>query len=185
MMIRSSKTIRRSCAARGKQPNLSFFAFTATPNRRPWRSSVRLMTTESPIRFTSTPCARPSRRGSSSMCCRTTLPTNLLSLVESHRRGSHLNKRKAARAIARFLSLHPHNLAQKTEVIIEHFRQSVMPKIGGKAKAMVVTSSRPHVVRYKESFDAYLAKRATQTSRHWWPLRLSPTGDGSSIPRLR
>ena len=50
-----------------------------------------------------------------------------------------LNKKKARLAIARFLSLHPHNLAQKTEVIIEHFRQCLMPRIGGKAKAMVVS----------------------------------------------
>jgi type I restriction enzyme R subunit len=56
------------------------------------------------------------------------------------------------------LSIHPHNLAQKTEVIIEHFRQCVMKRIGGKAKAMVVTSSRPHVVRFKEEFDLYLKK---------------------------
>src|SRR5690625_6283983 len=53
-----------------------------------------------------------------------------------------VNKKKAARAIGRFLSLHPHNLAQKTEVIIEHFRQVVARKIGGKAKAMLVTGSR-------------------------------------------
>ena len=67
-----------------------------------------------------------------------------------------IQKKKASRAIARFLSLHPHNLAQKTEVIIEHFRQCVMHKIGGKAKAMVVTPSRPHVIRYKEEIDKYL-----------------------------
>jgi type I restriction enzyme R subunit len=70
-----------------------------------------------------------------------------------------INKKKASRAIARFVSLHPHNLAQKTEVIIEHFRQVTMKKIGGKAKAMVVTASRPHVVRYKQEFDRYLKEK--------------------------
>ncbi|MBE9194629.1 MULTISPECIES: hypothetical protein [Synechocystis] len=54
------------------------------------------------------------------------------------------NKKKAAKAIARFVSLHPHDLCKKTEIIIEHFRQFVIHKIGGKAKAMVVTSSRLH-----------------------------------------
>jgi type I restriction enzyme R subunit len=71
----------------------------------------------------------------------------------------NVNKKKAARAIARFLTLHPHNLAQKTEVIIEHFRQITMKKIGGKAKAMVVTSSREQVVRYKHEFDRYLKEK--------------------------
>jgi type I site-specific restriction-modification system R (restriction) subunit len=70
-----------------------------------------------------------------------------------------IHKKKASKAIARFLSLHPHNLAQKTEIIIEHFRQCVMPKIGGKAKAMLVTASRPHVIRYKDEFDRYLNKQ--------------------------
>ena len=60
-----------------------------------------------------------------------------------------LPKKKAARALAKFMSLHPYNIEQKTEVIVEHFRRSVMHRLGGRAKAMVVTSSRLHAVRYK------------------------------------
>jgi len=52
-----------------------------------------------------------------------------------------------------------HNIAQKTEVMVEHFRHFTMHKIGGKAKAMVVTSSRLHAVRYKQSFDKYIAEK--------------------------
>ena len=70
-----------------------------------------------------------------------------------------MDKRKAARALARFMSLHPHNIAQKTEVMVEHFRHFTMHKIGGKAKAMVVTSSRLHAVRYKQAFDKYIAEK--------------------------
>lgn len=69
---------------------------------------------------------------------------------------SKVNKKKASRAIARFLSLHPYNLSQKTEIIIEHFRQVVAFKIGGKAKAMVVTGSRLHAVRYYLEFKKYI-----------------------------
>jgi type I restriction enzyme R subunit len=65
--------------------------------------------------------------------------------------------RKARRAIARFVALHPHNLAQKAEIIVEHFRAHTRHKIGGKGKAMVVTSSRLHAVRYKAAIDRYLA----------------------------
>jgi type I restriction enzyme R subunit len=54
------------------------------------------------------------------------------------------------------MSLHPHNIAQKTEVMVEHFRHFTRHKIGGRAKAMVVTSSRLHAVRYKQAFDKYL-----------------------------
>ncbi len=56
------------------------------------------------------------------------------------------------------MSLHPHNIAQKTEIIIEHYRNFTRHKIGGRAKAMVVTASRFHAVRYKIAFDSYIDK---------------------------
>ena len=58
--------------------------------------------------------------------------------------------------MARFLKLHPHNIAQKTEVMVEHFQTFTRHKIGGRAKAMVVTGSRLEAVRYKQSFDRYI-----------------------------
>ncbi len=58
----------------------------------------------------------------------------------------------AARAITRFETLHPHNIAQKTAVMLEHFRSRTRHCIGGKAKAMVVTPSRLHAVRYIKEF---------------------------------
>ena len=69
---------------------------------------------------------------------------------------------KARAAIARFLMLHPHNLAQKAEIIVEHFREHTRGKIGGKAKAMVVTSSRLHAVRYKLALDTYIHDKGYQ-----------------------
>src|SRR5690606_21984927 len=55
--------------------------------------------------------------------------------------------------------LHPHNIAQKTEVMVEHFNTFTRHKIGGKAKAMVVTGSRLEAVRYKQSFDRYIREK--------------------------
>ncbi len=72
---------------------------------------------------------------------------------------------KARRAIARFVSLHPTNLAQKAEIIVEHFRRTPPAKIGGRAKAMVVTSSRLHAVRYKQAIDSYIAKQGLHGHR--------------------
>ena len=68
----------------------------------------------------------------------------------------HVERKKAARALARFLRLHPHNVAQKTEVMVEHFQAVTRHRIGGRAKAMVVTGSRLEAVRYKQSFDRYV-----------------------------
>ncbi|WP_339460736.1 type I restriction endonuclease subunit R [Nodularia spumigena] len=68
----------------------------------------------------------------------------------------NLPRRQTAKAIARFIELHPHNIAQKVEIIIEHFRNHTRHKIGGKAKVMVVTRSREHAVKYKLAFDKYI-----------------------------
>ena len=71
----------------------------------------------------------------------------------------NVERKKAAKALARFLRLHPHNIAQKTEVMVEHFQSATRHKIGGRAKAMVVTGSRLEAVRYKQSFDRYIAEK--------------------------
>lgn len=57
------------------------------------------------------------------------------------------------------MSLHPYNLGQKAEIVVEHFRQKTAVKIGGRAKAMVVTRSRLHAVRYKQAIDRYIAEK--------------------------
>ena len=79
-------------------------------------------------------------------------------LVKAIEDDPNLPKKKAARALAKFMNLHPHNLEQKTEVMVEHFRQKVMGHLGGRAKAMVVTSSRLHAVRYMQAFERYIAE---------------------------
>jgi type I restriction enzyme, R subunit len=152
--------IRKSMQARGKQPNLSFFAFTATP--KPKTLEVFGIQGDDgkpePVHLYSMRQAIEEGFILDVLQNYTTYKT-YFRLSKAIEEDPKLNKQKAARVIARFLSLHPHNLAQKTEIIIEHFRQFVMPQIGGKAKAMVVTASRPHVVRYKEHFDEYLREK--------------------------
>ena len=71
----------------------------------------------------------------------------------------NVERKKAAKALARFLRLHPHNIAQKTEVMVEHFESATRHKIGGRAKAMVLTGSRLEAVRYKQSFDRYIQEK--------------------------
>ncbi len=61
----------------------------------------------------------------------------------------------ARAAIARFVALHEANLAQRAEVIVKHFRGHVAHRISGQAKAMVVTASRLHALRYKQALDRY------------------------------
>lgn len=65
---------------------------------------------------------------------------------------------KAVKAVRRYQELHPHNLQQKAAVMIEQFREVTKNKIGGNAKAMVVTASRLHAVRYYHEFKRYIEK---------------------------
>ena len=64
----------------------------------------------------------------------------------------------AKRQIARFIELHDTNIAQRIEIIVEHYRNNVMNELEGKAKAMVITPSREAAVKYYKSFKDYIAK---------------------------
>jgi type I restriction enzyme R subunit len=65
---------------------------------------------------------------------------------------------RAASAIKRYVRLHPTNIAQKVEIIVEHFRANVAPLLAGHAKAMIVTSERKAALRYKVEIDKYIEK---------------------------
>ncbi|MDO7853425.1 type I restriction endonuclease subunit R [Hymenobacter convexus] len=152
--------IRRVMEARGKQVNLSFFAFTATPKPKTLQvfGEPTADGKHKPFHLYSMRQAIEERFILDVLRGYTTYETyyRVSKAIEDD---PELNKKKAASAIGRFVSLHPHNLAQKTEVMVEHFRQVVRHKIGGKAKAMVVTGSRLHAVRYKQEFDRYIKQK--------------------------
>ena len=65
----------------------------------------------------------------------------------------------AKRQIARFIQLHETNINQRIEIIIEHFRTTVMQELGGQAKAMVVTESRAGAVKYHKAFEDYITRK--------------------------
>src|SRR6185369_12837315 len=69
------------------------------------------------------------------------------------------DKKKAEYLLKSFVELHPHAIGEKFKICIEHFASKVQAEIGGKAKAMIVTRSRLHAVRYKLEVDRYLAER--------------------------
>jgi type I restriction enzyme R subunit len=158
--------IRKSMEARGKQDNLSFFAFTATPKPKTIDVFGTPDASGKPKPFHLYSMKQAIEEGFILDVLKnyTTYKT-YFKLSKEIEDDPKVNKKQASRAIGRFLSLHPHNLAQKTEVIIEHFRQVVSKKIGGKAKAMVITSSRLHAVRYKEEFDKYIEDKGYKDIR--------------------
>lgn len=155
--------ILRTMARRGRQPNISFFAFTATPKYKTMEVFGQPGPDGKPVPFHlySMRQAIEEEFILDVLQHYTTYKT-YFRLLKSVEDDPEVDKRKAAWALARFMSLHPHNIAQKTEVIVEHFRHFTRHKIGGKAKAMVVTPSRLHAVRYRQALDNYIAEKGYQ-----------------------
>ncbi|MEI7584117.1 type I restriction endonuclease [Runella sp.] len=149
--------IRQSMQARGHQKNLSFFAFTATPKAKTIEVFGVKGSDGKPRPFHVYSMRQAIQEGFILDVLKNFMTYKTFFRISKQIEDDpKVNKKKAARAIARFLSLHPYNLAQKTEIIIEHFRQVVAQKIGGRAKAMVVTASRLHAVRYYFEFQKYI-----------------------------
>ena len=63
----------------------------------------------------------------------------------------------ALKGIMGWVRLHPYNIAQKVQIVVEHFREFVSPLLSGKAKAMVVVGSRVEAVRWKLAIEKYIA----------------------------
>ena len=145
----------RSMAKRGRQQHISFFAFTATPKHKTLAIFGRN--------------GEPFHRYTMRQAIEEGFIMNVLAnyvtyktyyrLIKKAEEDPNVERKKAAKALARFMRLHPHNIGQKTEVMVEHFYQHTRHKIGGHAKAMVITGSRLEAVRYKQAFDEYIAEK--------------------------
>jgi len=146
----------RNMAKRGQQPNLSFFAFTATPKHKTLKVFA-----QSPIsgRLKYTMRQAIEEGFIEDVLKNYVTYKTYYKLLKSCNDDPNVERKKAARALARFMRLHPHNISQKTVVMVEHFQNFSRHKIGGQAKAMVITGSRLEAVRYKQEFDTYISKK--------------------------
>ena len=140
--------LAEAVAARGPQPNLSFFAFTATPKGRTLEMFGDIGDNDKHEPFH----LYPMRQAIEERYIMDVLAGYLTYKQYYHLEKAILNDPqydtdKARSALARFVTLHPDNLAQKAAIIVEHFQAKIAPQIAGKSKAMVVCSSRVHAVR--------------------------------------
>jgi type I restriction enzyme R subunit len=142
----------RSMAKRGKQSNISFFAFTATPKHK--TLAVFGNNGEAFDRYT---MKQAMEEGFIMDVLKNfTTYTTYYKLLVASETDPRVERKKAAKALSKFMKLHPHNIAQKTQIMVEHFYQYTRHRIGGHAKAMVVTGSRLEAIRYKLGFDQYI-----------------------------
>ncbi|TPF92530.1 hypothetical protein BW14_08275 [Bifidobacterium sp. UTBIF-68] len=153
----------RMQAANVMPANVSFFAFTATPKAETetlfGRPSGRTDRDgrEIPESFHKYPMRQAIEEGYIIDPLSGYMPyKTAYKLAEEYAPDKLVDEGQARRAIARWKSLHPTNVMEKTSLIIEHFIRNVAPLLDGQAKAMIITSGRPAVVRYKYAFDAYL-----------------------------
>ena len=143
--------------ARGPQKNISFLAFTATP---------RNVTLERFGRIGADGKPHPFHLYSMRQAIEEEFIVDVLKNYMTYKAYYQLEKtieddpafkgRKAQARVARYASLHPTAIDQKVEVIVEHFRRHVAKELNGQAKAMIVTQSREHALRYWQQLTRYI-----------------------------
>ncbi len=160
-------TVEDAVAARKGSPNLSYYAFTATPKSKTLELFGRLPNPEEPASRKN----RPKAFHVYSM--RQAIEENyILDVLKNYTSykvaynlaqraaasDSEVDSKKAKNKLTQWVKLHDYNISQKVVVIVRHFRKHVMGLLGGQAKAMIVTGSRKEAVRYKLEFDRHIAK---------------------------
>ncbi|MEH1017139.1 type I restriction endonuclease [Micromonospora sp. CPCC 206060] len=147
-----------SALARGRHESLSYFAFTATPKPK----TLELFGTPHPV----TGIMQPFHTYSMRQAIEEGFILDVLrqyvtyksywKLASTDPTDPEVDPKKAGAQLARFVTLHPTMNAQKAEIIVEHFRRHTAPRLGGRAKAMVVTGSREAAVRLHSAIQNYV-----------------------------
>ncbi|MER6007419.1 DEAD/DEAH box helicase family protein [Nonomuraea angiospora] len=161
-------------AERAESENISYFAFTATPKNK----TLELFGRKGPD-------GKPREFHLYSM--KQAIEENyILDVLKGYQSydtalkiagkaesgdGGEVEESAARKGLMRWVQLHPTNISQKVQIIVEHFHANVAHLLEGKAKAMVVTDSRKAAVKYRKAIDAYIAKRAAEdASYNYWAL---------------
>lgn len=153
-------------AVQARQPNerISYYAFTATPKAktlelfgRPTDPTLPASSSNKPEAFHLYSMRQAIEEGFILDVLRNyTTYSTAWKIAHPNGEDDEVDSKKARIKLARWVRLHPYNISQKVEVIVEHFRANIRGLLGGQAKAMVVTSSRQEAVRYQLAVKAYV-----------------------------
>ena len=153
-------------AVQARQPNerISYYAFTATPKAktlelfgRPADSTLPASSSNKPEAFHLYSMRQAIEEGFILDVLRNyTTYSTAWKIAHPDSEDDEVDSKKARIKLARWVRLHPYNISQKVEVIVEHFRANIRNLLNGQAKAMVVTSSRQEAVRYQLAVKAYV-----------------------------
>jgi type I restriction enzyme R subunit len=150
--------------SRQRSNNVSYFAFTATPKHstmmlfgRPADPTQEASKDNLPESFHIYPMRQAIDEGFILDVLQNYTPYKAAyKLSEEVEADKRVDSKQARKALAQWMTLHPTNVTQKVQFIMEHFNANVAQLLNGEAKAMVVTSSRAAAVRYKLAFDQYI-----------------------------
>ncbi|EHK82288.1 type I restriction endonuclease subunit R [Rhodococcus pyridinivorans] len=148
---------------RAESQNISYFAFTATPKNKTLELFGRKGPDGKPVEFHLYSMRQAIEEGYILDVLKgyQTYDTALKIAGKAESTdGGDVEESAARKGLMRWVKLHPTNISQKVQIIVEHFHTNVAHLLEGKAKAMVVTDSRKAAVKYKKAIDAYIAKRA-------------------------
>ncbi len=157
--ITGEDVINNVMASRQRPKNVSYFAFTATPKGKTLELFGRKDGDGLPIAFHVYSMRQAIEEGFILDVLRHYTSYATFYKLAASSDEKLVPQQKAKKALSRYAKLHPHNISQKVVIIVEHFREHVAAKIGGKAKAMVVTDSRKAAVRYKLAIDKYIKEQ--------------------------
>ena len=172
VMLSSEDILDATLAARRANPNVSYYAFTATPKAKTLELFGRCPNPLLP------PSAENKPEAYHVYSMRQAIEEGfILDVLKNYTnykvvykltqklaaKDHEVDAKKGKVKVNQWVRLHDHNISQKVKVIVEHFKKNVMGLLGGQAKAMVVTSSRKEAVRYKLAFDKYVTEQGYQS----------------------
>ena len=153
------KLIFKEMGTRGKQPHISYFGFSGTPENKTLEIFGRENQDGQFESFDVYSMKQSIAEG---------FTLDVLSNYTTYKRYFNLNQkeinddkvdiRRVKRMLVNWVDIHPHTIAEKTKIILDHFNSHTVNEIDGKARAMVVTRSRLHCVKFKLEFDRQIKK---------------------------
>jgi type I restriction enzyme R subunit len=153
--------VEQEIATRGKQPHISYFAFTATPKNKTLELFGRKNEQGKYVAFHTYTMRQAIEEGFILDVLKNyTTFKRYFKLVKSVEGDKQYEKKKAIQLLTSYVDLQPHAFDLKTQIMLDHFKSVTMNAIEGKGRAMLVTKSRLHAVKFQLTFQRVMKEMA-------------------------
>ena len=150
--------IEEEIRRKGSQPNISFFAFTATPKDKTLELFGSVQSDGSKRPFDTYSMEQAIKEGFIKDVLKNYMSwKRYYKLVKKSKvEDKEYNKKNTVKVLSSYVDLQDTAIERKSRIMLDHFSSKTVNEIQGKARAMLVTKSRLHAVRYKRKFDAIM-----------------------------